>query len=64
MLPPHHLAARDLHLPPPGDRALPQPSPPPNPALDRPPLDNPGGVDGTRPPRGLRAQRSEGPTMR
>lgn len=40
--------------PPPPDPDAPMPPPPvepPNPALHRPPMDNPGGVDGDRPPR-------------
>ena len=40
--------------PPRADPAMPMqalPAPPPNPALHRPPMDNPGGVDGDRPAR-------------
>lgn len=42
--------------PPRPDPAMPMPAgpvPPPNPALHRPPLDNPGGVDGDRPARAV-----------
>jgi hypothetical protein len=57
-LPSHHVAAHLLNpIPPPAVR-LPDPVPPANPALERLPIDNPGGVDGDRPPRSRAAPAS------
>lgn len=52
-LPPGTVPAWQVDPPPP-DPSLPLPPPPrepPNPALQRPPMDNPGGVNGDRPER-------------
>jgi hypothetical protein len=52
-LPPGTVPAWQVNAPPP-DPAQPLPPPPrepPNPAVHRPPMDNPGGVNGDRPER-------------
>ena len=51
--PPGHVAAWTVSPPPPNPFAPPPPPPivPPDPATTRPPMNNPGGVDGDRPPR-------------
>jgi hypothetical protein len=52
-LPPGTVPAWQVNPPPP-DPSLPLPPPPrepPNPAVHRPPMDNPGGVNGDRPER-------------
>jgi hypothetical protein len=53
-VPPHHVSAWKVRVPRPGaDGPLPTPPhEPPDPATYRPPMDNPGGVNGDRPERG------------
>jgi hypothetical protein len=48
---PNLIPASNFTEPPPIVLALATPIPPPNPILYQPPMDNPGGVDGDRPPR-------------
>lgn len=52
-LPPGTVPAWRVNPPPPDPNAPlpPPPKEPPNPALNRPPMDNPGGVNGDRPER-------------
>jgi hypothetical protein len=52
-IPPGHIPAWEVHppRPDPNQPAPPVPVPPPDPATHQPPMDNPGGVDGDRPPR-------------
>jgi hypothetical protein len=52
-LPDRHIPAWQVRPPPPDPNAAarPEPTSPPDPATTRPPMDNPGGVNGDRPPR-------------
>jgi outer membrane biosynthesis protein TonB len=50
-VPPGHIPAWQVKSPRPEVTPPPTPVPPPDPASHRPPMHNPGGVDGDRPPR-------------
>lgn len=50
-LPPHHVPASAIRRPPTPSMPVPVPRPPAEPSRHRPPLHNPGGVNGDRPER-------------
>ncbi len=52
-VPPNQVPAATMHPPVPNGASLPTPVPPPDPATHRVAPDNPGGVNGERPPRTL-----------